>query len=299
MTYDAEVAIYINPDVATNAWPDMPDSPARRLRDALEPIGTQGWWARGVYEHPALQKLQSFEKYVWGRAASLGEPSAPVVVAAFGVFEPTFLARAYDGARKLVPREEMLEARAAGATAALAEVLRDADIASLSEPLLAAVQDLDVLARPLFGGLRDLPLPQDPHGRLWRAAELVREHRGDGHLGACLAAGLDAIETNILTELWTGYAPGEYAATRGFSNERIAATLMRLEERGWVSGGRLTDEGLTARLGIEEATDRSQQELIERIGDQVEDLIKRADRFSAQIVAANGAPTDPRKRAAG
>ena len=299
MTYDTEVAIFIDPDLAMNAWPDMPDTPARRLRDALEPIGTQGWWARGVYEHPALQKLQYFEKYVWGRAASLGEPSAPVVVATFGVFEPTFLARTYEQARALVSRDEILDARAAGATAALAEVLRDADVASLSEPLLAAVQDLDVLARPLFGGLRELPLPQDPHGRLWRAAELVREHRGDGHLGACLAAGLDAVEANILTELWTGYGPGEYAATRGFSSERIAATVVRLEERGWVSGGQLTDEGLTVRLGIEEATDRSQQELIANLGDQIEGLITRANQFSARIVAANGSPVDPRKRAAG
>jgi hypothetical protein len=51
-----------------------------------------------------------------------------------------------------------------------------------------------------------------PSARLG-AAELVREHRGDGHLAAPVAAGLDVVTMNVLT-VWLGYPPGEYSATR-------------------------------------------------------------------------------------
>ena len=49
---------------------------------------------------------------------------------------------------------------------------------------------VDPLGRPLFSALRELPVPASASGRLWQAAELVREHRGDGHLATLVSAGL-------------------------------------------------------------------------------------------------------------
>ncbi len=54
---------------------------------------------------------------------------------------------------------------------------------------------------------------------------MFREHRGDGHLAACVAAGLDQVEMNVLTELWLDYPAGEYSGTRGFPHERVAAAV--------------------------------------------------------------------------
>ena len=73
----------------------LPTSSARRLRDALEPIATQGWWSRAVAERLSALGLDFFEAYVWGRAASLGEPAAATVVATFGVFDPALLTAVY------------------------------------------------------------------------------------------------------------------------------------------------------------------------------------------------------------
>ena len=87
-----------------------PDA-ARRLRDALEPIATQGWWAREVHDHPAAGGLGFLENYVWGRAAALGEPTAEVVTATFGVFEPGLVAALLGAGRDAVPRADMLRAR--------------------------------------------------------------------------------------------------------------------------------------------------------------------------------------------
>jgi len=41
--------------------------------------------------------------------------------------------------------------------------------------------------RALYAGLRALNVPEEPVARLWHAATLLREHRGDGHNAALLA----------------------------------------------------------------------------------------------------------------
>ena len=38
--------------------------------------------------------------------------------------------------------------------------------------------------------MRTLPLPPDPVARLWHGANLLREHRGDGHVAALLTVGI-------------------------------------------------------------------------------------------------------------
>ena len=78
----------------------------------------------------------------------------------------------------------------------------------------------------------------DPYGRLWRAADLVREHRGDSHVAACVAAGLDPVRTNVLTETWVGYPVGEYSGTRAWPEEVHAAAVARLEADGMIATAR-------------------------------------------------------------
>jgi hypothetical protein len=223
------------------------------------------------------------------------------VVAAFGVFEPTFLGAAYERARRTVARSEMLAARAEVAAAGLERVLGDApDVAALGSLLLATTDGLDGVARPLFSGLRELSLPESVHGRLWRGAELVREHRGDGHLAAGLTLGLGGPELNVLTELWLGYAVGEYSSTRGLGADTLASAVSRLRDRGWIDAtGDLTNDGRGARLEIEATTDGGQQQLIGADGKDLDRAIGLADRVSAGALRSAAAPADPRKRAAG
>jgi hypothetical protein len=276
-----------------------PSTQARRLRDALEAIAMHGQRSRAVPDRLAEFGLDAFESYVWSRAAALGTPTTSVVVSAFGVFEPGHLSAAYERARSKVSRDRVLAAREDGATAGLAAVLTAGDVAPLADALLDAMHPLPGTARPLFSGLRQLQVPTDPHGRLWRAADLVREHRGDGHLAAGIAAGLDPVAMNVLTELWAGYSCGEYTATRGFGQEAISACVAELTHRGWASGGRLTREGAAVRRAVEDATDASQNALIARLGDRLDGLARTAEALSGRLLAALPVPTDPRKLAAG
>jgi hypothetical protein len=274
------------------------ETPARRLRDALEPLAAQGYYSsRQPLEALGLSFIPG---YVWGRASALGEPSAGVVVAAFGVFEPTFLSAAYESGRATASRHDVLAARTEGATIMLSDVLGDdPDVEALAELLLSETGGLSGAGRALFSGLRDTPVPETAHGRLWRAADLVREHRGDGHLAACIAVGLEPVEMNVLTELWVGYPLRAYSPTRGHAPEAVDAAIARLRRRGWLEGDLLSPEGVAVRQGIEAATDASQEDLVASLGDRLAWAVEAASTLSKRLVDAGAFTDDERKRAAG
>jgi hypothetical protein len=304
MDYDAIATHFLTPAVTPSAAPVVPDTPARALRDAVEPVATIGWWSRGAADRMAALGHDFFDGYVWGRAAALGADVAPaVVVAAFGAFEPTMLTSVLQLGRSISTRDAILTARADGASAGLQAAtsgIAPATVAAFADRLLPALASLDATGRPLFGALRDLGIPTGPYGRAWRASELVREHRGDGHIAARVAAGIDVVTMNVLTECWLGYRAGEYTSTRGYSSDRVDLAVAGLRRRGWMTElGELTVAGRQAREHIEAATDRSQDELVAALGMQLADIVRTATVLGAAILAARAAPADARKRAAG
>lgn len=299
MNYDDVAAHYFAPAAVAIPTPLVTVTPARRLRDALEPIATHGWWSRPPMERLAGLGLGFFDAYVWGRAAALGTPAPSVVVATFGVFEPGLLSAVLQSGMEKATRADVLAARANGASESLATIINPADAAAVADPLLAAIEQLDGMGRPLFSALRELPLPSSPAGRLWRAAELIREHRGDGHLAVGVAAGLDAVEMNVFTELWLGYPFGEYSGTRGWSAERLQQAHDSLTTRGWAHNHALTAEGTRARIDLENRTDDTQDALIAALGPGLDRLVAQAHELSERVIAAPAFPSDPRKRAAG
>lgn len=304
MDYDAIASHFLTPSAAPIPAPPVPLTAARRLRDALEPIATIGWWSRPAADALGALGHGFFDGYVWGRAAALGPDVAPdVVVSAFGVFERSMLAAVCVQGRSVSSQQAILAARESGAAAGLRACLPEAEgsvLQRISTPLLHALGELDCTARPLFAALRSLAVPADPFGAAWRAAELVREHRGDGHLAACVSAGLDPAEMNVLTETWLRFPVGAYSASRGFAPDRIERAAAGLRARGWLDGdGGITETGRAARDSIEEMTDRSQQPLIASLGDRIDDVIAAATTVSDAVLAAHAAPSDPRKRAAG
>ena len=70
-------------------------SPARSLRDALEPLAAHAFWSAATRQAMAQLGLSGTSGYVRGRAAALGAPTAPVVISAFAWFEPRLIESAY------------------------------------------------------------------------------------------------------------------------------------------------------------------------------------------------------------
>lgn len=304
MGYDTIAGYFLVPTGAEPPAPVVADTPARRLRDSIEAIATIGWWSREASAAVTSLGHGFFDGYAWGRAAALGADANPsVVVSAFGVFAASLIVPVYEQARAVSTREAVLAARADGAAEGLRAATAGVDpalVADMADRLLAAVAELEPGPRALFGALQSLPVPDSVEGRLWRAAELVREHRGDGHLAACVAAGLDMAEMNVLTEVWLGYGVGEYSATRGFAPGQLGAACDRLTSRGWMDADRsLTPAGRAARDAIETATDASQAALVDALGADLDPVVDAGHKLTAAILAHHAAPADPRKRAAG
>ncbi|HVB45741.1 MAG TPA: hypothetical protein VNF47_23960 [Streptosporangiaceae bacterium] len=274
-------------------------SPARRLRDACEPIAMHSVWSRMTNERLAGLGLDFLTSYVGGRGAFLGDPAGAVVAAAFAWFEPGLVTALWEAARSAVDHDRLARARDESTAASLREVLAGEDPGEVASLLADAATAADGMGRPLFSGLRADGRPADPVHRLWWACGLIREHRGDSHVAAAAAAGLNAVEMNISTELWIGMPLLSYTATRGWPPDAMQRAVARLESRGWIRDGGLTDEGRAGRLSIEQRTDDQEQAITAALGDRLGEVCGRLNRWGQRCIEAGAFPPDILKRAAG
>ncbi|QIK65950.1 hypothetical protein G7072_06015 [Nocardioides sp. HDW12B] len=275
-------------------------SPARRLRDAIEPIATICFWSEPAYDAYAAEGLDFLQGYVYGRGCVLGDAEPAVAAAAFGVFEPGLVADLFASGRATCSVEAVRAAKQHGAVAALRECIGDPEeLADVVAVLRRACEAADPTGRALHAGLTSLPWPDDLVGQLWHACSILREHRGDGHLAALVAAGVDGVQANQLTELWVGWDPLAYTGSRAWAPETMGAGTASLEARGWVADGALTDAGRQVREDLETATDRSVQVAVDALGDDLDRVVVLLDDWAGRVVARGWFPPDPYKRASG
>lgn len=277
----------------------MNAGPARRMRDAMEPLAAHAFWNRLTKERNLERGLDGRTGYVWGRATALGEPSAGVVVSAFAWFDPGMITAAYEEGRSKIPWEEMVRVRDETTTESLRGILGGARLEPAVAVLRRGLEVADGTGRALFSGLRSRRWPEDPAGQLWRACDLLREHRGDSHIAVCIAAGFGPVEMNILTELWVGMPQTSYTATRAWTEAVMAAAVTGLEARGLVASGSLTESGRTVRDQIENRTNAMEQPIVDAIGDDFDQVVAELQAWSQAVIDAGAFSPDPHKRAAG
>ena len=218
--------------------------------------------------------------YFAGRAAPLGPVGAGVVTASFFNFAPSFVARAIPGVWELITPEDALRARLAGATTALRRLLagQEARAAVAADLLWRAVGELDFPGRVLAAANGALPEGEagseaggataDGLGRLWQAATVLREHRGDGHFAALAAADIDGCEAVALRCL-LDMRRENLQPVRGWTDEEWDDALARLAARGWADrDGKLTGAGREAHAAVENATDWAASRPWARLGEE-------------------------------
>jgi hypothetical protein len=206
----------------------------------------------------------------------------------------------FESGRQTCGVAEVRAAKERGAVEALREVLGSPDDLESTLPVLeAAAVAGELTGRPLYAGLRALDWPEHPLGRLWHACTLLREFRGDSHLAILVAHGINGIEANILTELWVGWAPLAYTASRAWSPEGMAAASDRLHDRGLLDDGALTEDGAHLRERLEQLTDEAMRPALEVLGDDRAAVTTRLAGWADLVVGRGWFPPDPLKRAAG
>jgi hypothetical protein len=271
---------------------------ARKLRALVEPLAAAVYFAPEAQRRYESLGLNYFEGYFCSRSACLGKAPWRVVASVFAAFKPAVVERAVTGGWAKTDPEPLLAARLDGARDQIHRMvgpLLSDDFLRAADILLSLTDGVDVSGRPLFAGLAGLPVPgvDDPAGRLWRAADLVREHRGDGHVAAWTSR-LDSCEVTVLTEPWWGIARDSYLWTRGWDADDAAAARARLADRGLLDAdGSLTPAGRELREDVERTTDLSVREAIDRLGDRADELFRLLEPWSQALVGEDGYPASP------
>ena len=256
---------------------------ARSMWTLFEPVHAVTYFAaeaRSAYEQAGLRGF--WRGYFAGRAAPLGAASAAVVAASFFNFAPAFVARAIPGVWELITPEEALRVRLAGAAEGLGRLLAGQEAAAAGDLLWRAIGELDFSGRVLAAANAALPVLAGEDvaaspgssassaaaglGRLWQAATLLREHRGDGHFAALAAADIDGCEAVVL-RCCLDLRREDMQPVRGWTDEAWDGALSRLAARGWVGAdGTLTSAGREAHAAVEDATDRAASRPWARLG---------------------------------
>ncbi|MDZ5620267.1 MarR family transcriptional regulator [Nocardioides sp. HM23] len=239
-----------------------PQPVARRLFDLTEPISLVNFFSDEPNEAMAELGFGNYwDGYFAGRAAPLGRAPAEVVHAAFYSFADGEVARHIPKVWETTTPEAAHAARERGCVAALRRILADLvetpGLARAAELLAKASISAPIEGRVMYAGLRSLPVPEQPVARLWHAANMLREHRGDGHTVALVSEQVGGTEAHVLSALAAGIYPAEsFGRIHHLPKARLVEVMDGLRDRGLVDvSGRLTDAGRATKDRIESLTD--------------------------------------------
>ncbi|MGN9790197.1 SCO6745 family protein [Streptomyces sp. OZ13] len=273
----------------------------RRCHNALNPLHSTVYFSPDFTAELAQLGVEDPRAaYFAGRGAAMGAVGPGAVAAAFYNFNHDLIAEHLPAVWDTAPPEAVLAARLRAVDTTLRRLLGDDAVASpemaeAAELALRAAEACTRHARPLYAAHADLPVPEEPHLAYWHAATLLREHRGDGHLAALLAAGLDPLEALVShTATGKGMAPRWILATRGWGRTDWEAAQSRLRERGLIDAeGELTEAGTALRAELEEHTDRLDRAPYEHLGAEgVERLTELGRGFLTSAALAGAFPED-------
>ncbi|MGA8246537.1 MAG: MarR family transcriptional regulator [Nocardioides sp.] len=239
-----------------------PEPVARRLFELTEPISLVNFFSDEPNDAMAALGLRGYwDGYFAGRSAPLGRVPAEVVHAAFYNFAEGEVARHIPEVWDTTTPEAAHAARQHGCVAALRRILGDLaespGLARAAELLAKASTSAPTAGRVMYAGLRALPVPAEPVARLWHAANMLREHRGDGHIVALVSEGIGGTEAHVLSALDMGIHPAEsFGRIHHLPEARLAAVMAGLRDRGLLdAAGRFTDAGRATKGRIEALTD--------------------------------------------
>ncbi|MCG5219309.1 SCO6745 family protein [Streptosporangium sp. KLBMP 9127] len=266
---------------------------ARQAWRRLEPVHGMIYFVPEASERfAALGLTARMSGYFASRAAPFGRASAELVIATFYNFAPALVRQVIPAAWEITTPEEVLAARLEAADAALrrAKLHEHPDLtetATLARHAAEAACD-HLHGRPLFAAHAALPWPDDPLLVLWHAQTLLREFRGDGHVGLLLSEGITPPEALVLHAA-TGEVPVRFLkASRSWPERDWLTAEDRLRSRGLLGEGlTLTAEGTALRERIESHTDLLALPAYEALGEGGCDrLAKLAREFGRGVVDA-------------
>jgi hypothetical protein len=234
---------------------------ARRMFELVEPIGVIPYAADEPNEAMfALGFTNYWDTYFAGRAAPLGLVPAEVVDALFYNFAPGEVARHIPKVWNTTTPEAAIAARQRGCVKALRRILGDhvysAAFACAAELLLKAATSAPYGGRPMYAALSAIPIPEGVVARLFHAASLLREYRGDGHIAALMIEGVGGLEAHVLFALDMGIPAEKFGRIHHLPADQLATVVDGLHDRDLIGDdGWLSNQGRAVRQRVEALTD--------------------------------------------
>ncbi len=239
-----------------------PEPVARRLFELTEPICLVNFFSSEPNDSMAALGFSGYwDGYFAGRSAPLGRVPAEVVHAAFYSFAEGEVARHIPQVWDTTTPQAAYAARVQGCVAALRRILgalvEMPGLALAAELIAQASTSAPTEGRVMYAALRTLPMPEEPVARLWHAANMLREHRGDGHIAALVSERIGGTEAHVLSALASGTYPAEsFGRIHHLPRARLAEVMDGLRDRGLLdASGRFTDAGRATKDRIESLTD--------------------------------------------
>ena len=277
---------------------------APEARNAFDGLGFHGFWMG----------------YFAARSAPLGIVAPEVVTATFYNFTPERVAKALPAAWQVATPADALHARMQSAVAALRRYGVTDDEAETAATLAAKAArsaPLDALGLPAYRGdivnalapdpvarIPDpsrmirayanaaLSWPEEPLAKLWHAATLLREQRGDGHVAVLATHQVSGRECNVLHAA-AGRVPQDMIMrARDYDDQLWNHYRDRLSRRGLLDGdGGLTEAGRELKQHIEDATDTIALSALDALDDdEVEALFRALTPITRKVIDAGDVP---------
>jgi len=274
---------------------------ARKTHRTLEMIHGLIYFAPEATEAYAELGVTGRAGYFASRAAPMGPASAELVIATFFNFDPGLVRHAMNGVWEKVTPEALLAARLSAADAMLRRTVGDLastpDVEEAAGLARTAAEEAcnHLSGKPLFAGHASLPWPTDPLQVLWHAQSLLREFRGDIHIAAMTAEGIDGCEALV-----THAASGEIGrdvlqSSRAWSDDGWQAAVASLQAKGHLDAdGAFTDKGRASRQWVEDQTDAGALIAYAPIGEDGCDRLRTLCRPLSKAIVSSGPLAFPR-----
>jgi hypothetical protein len=222
----------------------------------------------------------------------LGLATAEVVDALFYNFAPGEVARHIPKVWRTTTPEAAIAARQVGCANALRRILGDRTdspaFARATELLLKAATSAPFEGRPMYAALRAIAAPDEVVARLFHAASLLREHRGDGHIAALMTEGIGGLEAHVLLALDMDLPAEKFGRIHHLPATQLAAVIDGMRDRGLIGDdGWLSERGRAVKQRVEDRTDELAAPPYQSLEpDELDELMAALDPLAALLVAA-------------
>lgn len=271
---------------------DPSATPARRLRDAIEPFHGFCYFTNETKTRYVELGLHPWASYFGQRAAAMGPVGPEVVTAVFYGFSPRLVERSIPSVWESLSPEEAWSDRIAAVGRVLQRLrgpIPDGDeVGRAIETGEAMVAAFVGGGRPVGNAHAAMDRPERPLERLWTVTTALREYRGDGHVAALVAGGVGPIESMVTAGRFSNLSVRFHQRSRGWSEDEWTAGVRRAIDSGWLDeSGDVTPAGVDVRRAVEAGTDDAMADVIGAVpASDLESFIALVHRLSEVVIEA-------------